>query len=245
MFLHTSSLHLLNYYGCGVYMIITLGSYNDDRGNTIIYGGEHKDSVKVTFSGLNNTLTVSDYTQLNNATILFDCDNGVCNIGNNKFIGSIRIGQDCYVNIADKVSCTNSCIITTAEGASVFIGEDCMIASVVEIRADDAHPIFNVKTGLRVNRSRDIIIGEHVWLAGRSTILSGGQIGSGSVLGYGSILKSKIPNNCIAVGIPAKVSKRNIAWERPHLSMTTPFYKPDKESIAITKKYWKRTITSK
>lgn len=226
-------------------MIITLEAYKDDRNNVIIYNGTHKSSVKITFSGRNNRLIVDELSQINNTTIFFDCDDGVCKIGNNRFVGNIRIGQGCNVTVADKVTCTNSCIITTAEGSSVSIGEDCMIASLVEIRADDAHPIFNVKTGLRTNMPRDIVIGEHVWLAARSTILSGGAIGSGSILGYGSILKSRIPNNCIAVGIPAKITTRNIAWERPHLSINPPFYKPDKDSIPVTIKYWNRTIARK
>ena len=226
-------------------MIVTLGAYEDKRGNVIIYNGEHRNSVKITFSGENNRLIVDEHSQINNSMILFDCNHGVCEIGNNKFVGNIRIGQDCNVRINDKVTCTNSCIITTAEGSSILIGEDCMLASSVELRADDAHPIFNVRTGLRINLPRDIVVGEHVWLAARTTILSGGMIGNGSILGYGSILKSRIPNNCIAVGVPAKVTKRNVAWERPHLSITPPFYKPDKNSIPVTSKYWKRTAVKK
>lgn len=222
-------------------MSIVLSEYKDERGNIIVYSGAVLPTVKIVFTGSNNRLVVSDLSRVNNLVILFDCDNGVCEIGNCKFIGCIRVGQDCSVKISDNVTCTNSCVITTAEGASVTIGQDCMIASYVEIRADDAHPIFSVKTGLRINPSKSVFIGEHVWLAARSTILSGGRIGNGSVLGYGSILKGSIPNNCIAVGCPAKVIKRDIAWERPHLSIATPFYKPDKNSILISH-YWNETI---
>lgn len=35
-----------------------------------------------------------------------------------------------------------------------------------------------------------------------------------SIIGAGSLVKSKIPNNCIAVGVPAQVIRKDIAWSR-------------------------------
>ncbi len=40
------------------------------------------------------------------------------------------------------------------------------------------------------------------------------QIGNGSIIGAMSLVKSIIPNNCIAAGIPARVIRKNIAWSR-------------------------------
>ena len=40
-----------------------------------------------------------------------------------------------------------------------------------------------------------------------ATVLKGSQIGNGAVLGSKSLVKGNIPENAIAVGIPAKIIK--------------------------------------
>lgn len=69
--------------------------------------------------------------------------------GANSFKGIIRLDEKCLVRIGGRVTCTTSCYISTAEGSSVVIGEDCMFASRNEIRSDDGHPIFTVRACLR------------------------------------------------------------------------------------------------
>lgn len=218
-----------------------ISNYKDSRDNKIEYSDIQNKNVTALFFGSNNKLVVHPHAKLGATEIRFDCNNGICIIGNNSFSGSIRVGENCTVEIADGVSCTSRCIISTAEGAKVSIGEDCMIASHIEIRADDGHPIFDIETGNRINMPKSILIGEHVWLSVRSTILAGARIDNGSVIGFGSIVKGVIPNNCIAAGIPAKVIKKNIAWERPHLTLAKPFLKPD-SSFVTKSKYWDLTI---
>ncbi|WP_448118310.1 acyltransferase [Pseudomonas serbica] len=217
----------------------SISSYKDENNNEIICEEEIL-TCKVVFVGKNNKLTVRKGSKIE-GSIFFDCDNGICNIGKNRFKGTIRLGQDCKVNIENQVTCTNTCLITTAEGITVTIGEDCMLASEIQIRADDGHPIFDVITGKRVNMPKSVSIGPHSWIGGRVAILSGTQIGEGSVIGFGSVVKGKIPNNCAAAGIPAKVIRKNVAWERPHLSHVEPFYKPD-SSFVKKSKYWNKTI---
>jgi hypothetical protein len=116
-----------------------------------------------------------------------------------------------------------------------------MIAADVQLRCDDGHPIFDVRTGKRVNVSRSISVGDHVWLGLRSVVLGGVEIGSGSVVGVGSIVTRDVPNNVVAAGSPAKPVRRDIAWERPHLTMTRPFQKPDSSTVRRSEQYWNLT----
>ena len=215
--------------------------FKDDNNNIINFNGVSRPNIKVIFIGKNNTLNIDRNTKIKGVTFRFDCDNGICNIGDNYFTGMVRIGQDCHVTIGNGVSCTGGVYISTAEGVSVVIGDDCMIATGVEIRADDAHPFFDVISGKRINESKNISIGNHVWIGAKATILSGGNIENGSILGYGSILKDNIPNNCVAVGVPAKIIKKNIAWERPHLNLHKPYYKMDSSCVEKSI-YWNKTI---
>ncbi|AIY00854.1 acetyltransferase [Arthrobacter sp. PAMC 25486] len=174
----------------------------------------------------------------------FDCDNGRIEIGSHHGVtplkAHIRVGQDSTVIIGNNVSNTSTVTINAVEGTKVTIGNDCMLSSQVEIRTDDAHPIFDVRTEKRSNPSRSMRIGNHVWLARGSAVLGGASVADGSILGFGSILTGQIPNNCIAVGTPAKVIRRDVAWERPHLSLREPLYKPDASSIEKSE-YWDLT----
>ena len=115
-----------------------------------------------------------------------------------------------------------------------------MFASEIQVRADDGHPIFDVRTGKRVNVSKNITIGPHVWVGWGAWILGGTTIGEGSVIGTGAIVKARIPNNVVAAGIPARVVRKDIAWERPHLSLVEPYYKPDVSTVKKSR-YWKLT----
>lgn len=50
-----------------------------------------------------------------------------------------------------------------------------------------------------------VVIGNDVWLGACATILKGSKIGNGAVIGAKALVKGEIPENAIAVGIPAKV----------------------------------------
>lgn len=217
-----------------------ISEYVDERDNRIVWEGEPFPTSSVTFAGRNNTLRINPQARIGSLTVQFDCNNGKVDIGSSSgvpaFSASIRVGQDSTVVIGNNVSTTATVGISATEGTTVRLGDDCMIAIGVQIRADDGHPIFDVRSGKRVNVSKDILIGEHVWLGYGSAVLGGSCIGSGSVVGLGAVITRDVPNNAVAVGNPARVVRKNIAWERPHLSLVKPYYKPD--SSTIKKSLW-------
>ncbi|WP_426978424.1 acyltransferase [Pseudarthrobacter sp. O4] len=224
--------------------ITALAPYRDDKGNTIIYSGTGGRDVTVEFRGSNNTLEVAETANLRKVHFSFDCDNGVARIGGHKtgnFAAFIRIGQDSTVTIGDDVTATQSVSMTCVEGQTLTIGNDCMFAVGCQVRTDDAHAIFDVRSGERVNPSKPVVVGNHVWLSNGSVLLGGATVGDGSVIGVGSLVKGRIPNNCIAVGAPAKVVRMHTAWERPHLSLSKPYYKPDASTVKKSA-YWNMTV---
>jgi acetyltransferase-like isoleucine patch superfamily enzyme len=226
-------------------VVTTLEAYEDERNNKIIYSGRTIGKVRIKFIGSGNTLVVASPTRLAMLVVDFDCDNGRVDIGASKgvppFRVAIKVGQDSTVQIGRNVSSTARVRMSATEGTTIKVGDDVMFSTDNQVRADDAHPIFDVESGRRVNVSTSITIGDHVWLARTAAVLAGGRVGDGSVIGYGAVVTRHIPNNCIAVGIPAKVIKRNIAWERPHLSRVKPYYKPDASTITKSTKYWRLT----
>lgn len=225
--------------------LATLNAYSDDRGNVVVASAASFRSMRITFVGSNNRVEIADSARLGNVSVIFDCSDGVLTVGPRTrklpiLAVDIRIGQDSAVHLAEDVSTTATAILSACEGTTIRIGRDCMIATDVQIRADDGHPIFNVKDGSRANVSRDITIGDHVWLGYGVVVLGGSTIGDGSIVGIRSVATGIIPNNVIAVGTPARVVKRDVAWERPHLSRTKPFYKNDASTITKSA-YWNLT----
>jgi len=52
-----------------------------------------------------------------------------------------------------------------------------------------------------------VTIGKKVWIGANVTVLSGVTIGDNTVVGAGSVVTKDIPENSLAVGVPAKVVK--------------------------------------
>jgi len=225
--------------------VTELVAYEDDRGNVIEYDGVPIEAaVTVIFAGSNNRLTVATSARVGELSVRFDCDAGVMTIGKGRgramVRASARVGQDAAIHLGDGVTMTTRCTLSAVEGATLRVGDDVMIAGDCQLRCDDGHPIFDVASERRLNPARDIVIGDHVWLGNRSMVLGGAVIEDGSVIGMASLVKGRIPNNCIAVGAPARVVRRDIAWERPHLSLDRPYYKPDASTIRKSR-YWAPT----
>lgn len=176
------------------------------------------------FNAKNCKLEIHENVILDGVALNFACDNSYILIQQNSlFKGAANLGLGCSLVIGAGLTVTGLCYIEAAENTNISIGEDCMFASLVQIRTDDAHPIFDISTKERVNKSRSIQIGKRVWLGYDSILLSGTAIGDGSVVGIRSVVKGTIPKNCICAGIPARVIKEGISWERSNLKTKPPF----------------------
>ncbi|MEU0160683.1 acyltransferase [Streptomyces sp. NPDC006261] len=205
-----------------------LERYKDDQGNEIVYDGEvREEKIDIRFKGANNKLVISPEADIKDLLVIFTGDNGQIDIERTtkrraglRF--ELRCGHESRIRIGENVGCAGRTFISAVEGVSVTIGADVMFAKNIEVRGDDTHPIFDVRSGKRANPSQSIVVGEHVWIAKHAVVMGGATIGNGSVIGFRSIVTKAIPNNCVAVGAPAKVVKRNIAWERPEVVTRRP-----------------------
>lgn len=95
---------------------------------------------------------------------------------------------------------------------SFTVGNGCMFSNNIIIRTSDAHTIYDLQTNERLNPAKDIIIGNHVWIAPNSRIMKGAVIEDGVVVGSNTMVTKHIPSNVLVVGMPARIVKENIGW---------------------------------
>lgn len=86
-------------------------------------------------------------------------------------------------------------------GEDVLMGPDVIIMSRNHVFADLSQPIRLQG----YTEHRPVVIGNNVWIGARVIILPGVKIGSGAVIGAGSVVTKNIPEFVVAAGVPAKV----------------------------------------
>jgi len=131
----------------------------------------------------------------------------------------IVIAQGVIMRVGDSSSFEGLYAVICEEG-HVTIGEDCMFSHNIQLWQTDAHPIFDRKTGKRINKGRSITIGNHVWIGTNVTLLGGADIGAGSIVGAHSVTSNRFPSNVVITGNPARVIKEDIIWANDQLYLS-------------------------
>lgn len=139
-----------------------------------------------------------------NSSIKLGCevflDNGVD-------IRTVAGYEGCHIIIGDKTYIgPYTCF---AGPGSISVGSNCLIASHCGIYANN-HNFENTEVLIRDQgvRHRGISIGDNCWLGSGVTILDGVVIGAGCVVGAGAVVTRSLPEQSIAIGVPAKVVGR-------------------------------------
>lgn len=127
--------------------------------------------------------------------------------------GKLIVLHGSYIEVGRKTIFNKACFFQAWEKTKILIGEECLFANV-KARTSDTHSIISLDTKKRINKAKDIIIGNRVWIADDVDILKGATICDGSVISSRSLLTAKtIPENCLAGGVPAKVLREGITWD--------------------------------
>lgn len=108
----------------------------------------------------------------------------------------LTIGHGCGISAAS---------ITSFK--KVTIGNNVLIGANVFITDSDWHGI-KIEKRREEGESKEVIVGNGVWLGANSIILKGVTIGENSVIGAGSVVTKNIPGNVIAAGNPCSVIKK-------------------------------------
>ena len=113
------------------------------------------------------------------------------------FIGSYQVEIGTGTNILSSVTISNSVVI--GKGCLIYTGviitHDCQIQKFVEIS-----PNATLLGSARV--------GAFSHIGASATILPGVEIGQNVIIGAGAVVTKNIPDNSVAVGVPAQVIRK-------------------------------------
>jgi len=106
--------------------------------------------------------------------------------------GSVHIGRNCVV--------MNGCLMMAAGG--ITIEDGALVAANVQLISNN-NDLYDRK----ILTCKPVHLKKNCWIGAGSTVLPGVTVGENSVVGAASVVTKDVPDNCIAVGNPARVIK--------------------------------------
>jgi perosamine synthetase len=146
--------------------------------------------------------------------------------------GSPDIGKNVYIGGLSEIN---------ANGAHVFIGDNCDIASFVSINCADSHR-KSIGISAEVDR-RDITLEESVFVGSHVVIKGGAHIGHHSVVAAGTIVEGRrIPPYSLVIGNPMVVKEAYyLPTQNPEVvphNRPTLGFEEEKASIDVIRSGW-------
>ena len=174
------------------------------------------------FSGDNNHIVL--YEPLGKLTLDVNVTSSVyielgASAGNQRKISVHKRGGVDIVNrliVGDGLWTTNFMSVEFCNGVSdILIGKECLFAAGIVFRTGDYHTILDVNTGAVLNHNKNICIGNHVWIADACMLLKGAAVADNTIIGARSLVNKPFEQtNVIIAGVPARVVKENVNWDR-------------------------------
>lgn len=122
--------------------------------------------------------------------------------------------NNCKVHIGKDLSSNGTMIRICEDNTELVIGDDCMFSDDVCIWASDTHTITDMNCNI-INIGNFVRIGNHVWLSHGVSVMKNTTIGNNCVVGTHAVVSGNFDtDNCIIAGVPAKIVKQGINWDR-------------------------------
>lgn len=123
------------------------------------------------------------------------------------------VGKDAVVIIGANFSNTSS--MTLVAQKRIVIGDNVTTSWNTLVMDTDWHHIIDVNTGDIKPKSKEIFIGNNVWLCTRSVVLKGSVIPNGCILGANAVCSKRFSQeNTLLAGNPAIIRKEHVAMYR-------------------------------
>ena len=118
--------------------------------------------------------------------------------------------------------------VDTSRPCLLQIGEYCKITSgVIILTHDYSRSVLRRAYGDIVGEADKTVIGDNVFIGMNSIILMGSKIGSNVIIGAGSVVSGKIPDNVVVAGNPARVIRtldEHYRYKKEHMRSDAMLY---------------------
>ena len=156
--------------------------------------------------------------------VIYQVKNSQIEIGNNVTIKSsflsnlvglyqrtiiVTRAENAKIRIGNNVGISGATIYARN---SIEIGDNTLIGGNVKILDNDFHPLNvddrnnDIKESIK---SKPVKIGKNCFIGVNAIILKGTELGDGCIVGAGSVVSGKFPNNSVIVGNPGKIIRND------------------------------------
>lgn len=127
--------------------------------------------------------------------------------------GGIQLFRRPSLFIGDR--CTFGQVRLIVANCDMVIGEDAQFSDEIVIQGSDQHPLYDLDSGELLNGQRHHVrLERHVWIGRRALLMPDITLGAGCVIAAGAVVTASVPAHAIAGGVPARVLRERVRWER-------------------------------
>ena len=139
-----------------------------------------ENSVKFKANSHGNILFCEDGTDLRGSTITFNGDNALVYLSKNRhqYKLSVSMNRDNTLYIGKDNYFNGKLNLILSERKHIVIGDDGLFSFGIWLTTADPHLIYDCETHERINPSKNILIGDHVWIGQGSLVLKGSTYSS-------------------------------------------------------------------
>lgn len=145
-------------------------------------------------------------------------------LGKLTFKGKFQFGKDCFVFVGENAVCELGNMASMASGGKIIctekiaLGDYARFGSEAQIIDTNFHDLIDTQTGVKLQKSGPIFIGNYNFVSNRVSIMKGTQTPNFCTIASNSLCTKDYKNlgeNILIGGVPAKLIRNNISrdWE--------------------------------
>lgn len=141
-------------------------------------------------------------------------DNHGISVGDGSFVGrnSILSCKNGDIELGNRVNIGFNCEVFS--GSLVKMGNDCLLAAYTYVVGGGHRFEETDKSVLEQDHvSEGIELGDGVWLGAGVKVMDGTSIGDNTIVGAGAVVTASLPEQVVAVGLPARVIRNRAPGE--------------------------------
>ena len=145
----------------------------------------------------------------------------MCFDGEIVFKGKAIIGSGSVIDVKKDAVLTVGSKFRITAGTTIYcrkaieFGNEVLISWDTLIMDSDHHCVCDLESGKVLNNDLPVVIGDHVWIGCRNTLLKGACVGDDCVVAAGSILTGNFSGerNAVIGGRAGRVLRSGIRWQ--------------------------------